>query len=218
MVDPVRGGIFVRSAECRREIAAEKPLRQRIRGDVDELDLQPRDRARDFRQRIGDQASGDAAGQADPEGRDRPLLELLGMLAGRLRGGIGLFEHRQHELAEVGELRELAFAVNELAAQFLLELLDRLRQGRLRDEAFLGRAREVERSRKRKKIADLVHLHDAAPSLLWLRGGTVPANTPVISRLSGYTPGGGGDAHQVSAVSNRPEGPVAGRSAALSNS
>ncbi len=74
-----------------------------------------------------------------------------------------LLHHRQHAMAEVREVREIALAPEQLAAELLLELLDGPRQRRLRDVALLGRAREIEHARHRQEISDLVHFHALLP-------------------------------------------------------
>ena len=63
--------------------------------------------------------------------------------------------------AEVCEMRQLALAPQQEATHFLLELLDRARQRRLRDVTLLGCPREVQRVGDRQEIADLMHLHAA---------------------------------------------------------
>ena len=72
--------------------------------------------------------------------------------------------------AEIGQMRQLALAPQQQAAQLLLELLDRPGQRGLRDVALLGRAGEVQRVGDRQKIADLVHLHaPTVPGFPWPR-------------------------------------------------
>ena len=68
-----------------------------------------------------------------------------------------------HALAELGQLRGGALAAKQIAAEFGLQLLDGPRQRRLRDVALVGGAREVEYTRDRKEVANLMHLHDRAP-------------------------------------------------------
>ena len=68
-----------------------------------------------------------------------------------------------HALAEFGQLRGGPLAAKQVAAEFGLQLLDGPRQRRLRDVALVGGAREVEHTRDRKEVANLMHLHGRAP-------------------------------------------------------
>ena len=58
-----------------------------------------------------------------------------------------LLQERLHALTEFRKVGKIAFAAEQVAAQLLLELLYRTRQGRLRHVAFLGRPREVQYTR-----------------------------------------------------------------------
>ena len=69
---------------------------------------------------------------------------------------------RLDQPAEIGQVRQLALAAQQQAAELLLEKLDRAGQGRLRDVALLGGAGEIQRVRDRQKVADLMHLHAPA--------------------------------------------------------
>ena len=66
---------------------------------------------------------------------------------------------RQHALAEVGQVRELALAAQQLAAELVLELLDGARQRGLGNVAVLGRTSEVQFARYRQEVADVMHFH-----------------------------------------------------------
>src|SRR6516225_6149256 len=70
---------------------------------------------------------------------------------------------RQHDLAEFGKLRQVPLAIEEWAAELLLETLDGARQCRLRDIASLSGAGEVERFRQGEEVADLKELHRRRP-------------------------------------------------------
>ena len=87
------------------------------------------------------------------------LRELLGSATRRLCRGQRALKHRKDFLPKVSELRQLALAVDQLAAEFLLELLHSLSQGGLRDIALLGRSGEVECGRDGEKVANLMKLH-----------------------------------------------------------
>ena len=82
-------------------------------------------------------------GEADLQWRDLLALELLGSATHRLCRGHCARQHRKDFFPKVGELRQLALAVDQLAAEFLLELLHPLGQGGLRDITLLGCAREI---------------------------------------------------------------------------
>ena len=75
----------------------------------------------------------------------RALLERGGQRLGGKRALVALLHQRQHALAEIGQVRVLALAPQQLAAELILELLDGARQGGLGDVALLGRAREIQR-------------------------------------------------------------------------
>ncbi len=68
-----------------------------------------------------------------------------------------------HALAELGQLRGGPLAAKQVAAEFGLQLLDGPRQRRLRDVALVGGAGEVEHTRDREEVANLMHLHGRAP-------------------------------------------------------
>src|ERR1043166_9244928 len=70
-----------------------------------------------------------------------------------------MFQMGPHDPAEFGQMGVSTLAVEQQAAQLLLEQLDGAGQRRLGDVALLGRAGEVELVCHRQKIADLMHLH-----------------------------------------------------------
>src|SRR5262249_60717978 len=88
--------------------------------------------------------------------------------AGLVRGGkrlggeralVRLAERGQHELAERGQMGERALAPKQVAAELFLQIADRTTERRLRDVALVGSLGEIECSRRRQEIADLVHFH-----------------------------------------------------------
>jgi hypothetical protein len=117
----------------------------------------------EFRQEAHEAKRADRAHDPEIERRIVEAEELFRLRLGALRLAEDLFQMRFHQAAEIGEMSEVALPPQQKPAQFLLKLLDRSRQGGLRHIALLGGAREVERLRHRQKIADLVHLHSAAP-------------------------------------------------------
>ncbi|MGY4483166.1 hypothetical protein ACVWWR_002357 [Bradyrhizobium sp. LM3.2] len=103
-------------------------------------------------------------GKANLERRDVLALELLGPATHGLCRGQRAFQHRKHFLSKIGQMSELAFAVNQLTTEFLLELLNPLGQGGLRNIALLGCAGEVERGRNGEEVANLMKLHELVVS------------------------------------------------------
>src|SRR5262245_39420881 len=139
------------------------PLKQEVdellRCALAQLDAKSRDELCDLRDRIEDERRRDRGGEADLQRRDLLALELLGSATRRLCRGQCARQHRKDFLPKVGELRQLALAVDQLAAELLLELLHPLGQGGLRDIALLGRAGEVECGRDGEEVANLMKLH-----------------------------------------------------------
>jgi hypothetical protein len=90
-----------------------------------------------------------------------------------LRSLEGPLEMREHLPSEIGQVRQRPLAAEQQAVKFLLQLLDSTREGWLSDVALLSRAREVQRSRHRKKVANLMHFHRATSSKRTLSGAKV---------------------------------------------
>src|SRR4030095_14881389 len=86
-------------------------------------------------------------------------------------------------------MRVGALAVEEGAAQLLLERLDGARQRRLRDMAALGGAREIELCAQRKEIANLMHFHGAGPAASWPTGSAGGGHGRITSRRRDCAPG-----------------------------
>ena len=77
-----------------------------------------------------------------------------------------------------------AFAVEQRAAELMLELLDGAGQRRLADVALLRRAREIQRVGKRNEIAHLLHFHRNGPlseSTFSYTGAAKPRHTDCVS-------------------------------------
>ena len=78
----------------------------------------------------------------------------------------GLLDHlaqmRLHDPPELGQMGLVALAIEQRAAQLLLEQLDRAGQRGLGDVALLRGAREIERLAQRHEVAGLVHFHRRA--------------------------------------------------------
>src|SRR5260370_42818 len=100
--------------------------------------------------------------ECSPERADIAARE-GGRQQARAAGGVvALLQQRVHALSEFGQLRGRAFAPEQVAAEFGLELLDRPCQRRLRDVALVGGAREIQRPRDGEEVTYLVHFHDPA--------------------------------------------------------
>ena len=76
---------------------------------------------------------------------------------------VGLDQHlremRAHHLAQARQVRVVALAAEQRAAQLIFQPLDGTGQRRLRHVAGLGRAREVQRLADGQEVTDLVHFH-----------------------------------------------------------
>ena len=66
---------------------------------------------------------------------------------------------RTHQAPEIRHPNLTALAVEQVRAEFGLELLDGAGEGRLRHVTELCSAVEIQGSARREKILDLVHLH-----------------------------------------------------------
>ena len=108
----------------------------------------------------------DGMGQRNPQRTDFAALEGRGKFTRASRCLITLLEQRMHALAELGQLCGGPLAAKQVATEFGLQLFDGPRQRGLRDIALVGGAREVEHTRNREEVANLMHLHGRAPSVL----------------------------------------------------
>src|SRR5207248_2365170 len=69
---------------------------------------------------------------------------------------------RQHRAAKLADQNAFSLAEEKCASELGLEVVDRLGESRLGDAAVRRRAREVQGSRHRERIANLGHLHVAS--------------------------------------------------------
>ncbi len=76
-----------------------------------------------------------------------------------LAGVETLQQRRLNRACKVGHVRQGALAAEQFAAEFGLELENGTRQRRLRDIAFLGSAREMQRPAHGQKVANLMEFH-----------------------------------------------------------
>src|SRR6516164_7166433 len=106
-------------------------------------------------------------GERDPQRADFAALEGGGQRTGPDRGLVALLQEGVHALSELGQ-SGWSFPSEQIAAKLSLQLLDRPCQRRLRHVAFVGGTREVERSRNREEIPDLMHFHDRTLPLIRL--------------------------------------------------
>src|SRR5215813_7643076 len=144
---------------CSVDLPLKQEVDELLRCALAQLDAKSRDELCDLRDRIEDERRRNRGGEADLQWRDLLALELLGSATHRLCRGQCALQHRKDFLAKVGELRQLALAVDQLATELLLELLHPLGQGGLRDIALLGRAGEVECGRYGEEVANLLKFH-----------------------------------------------------------
>src|SRR5262249_33011615 len=151
---------------CGVDLPLKQELDELLRCALAQLDAKSRKELCDLRDRLEDERRRDGGGEADLQWRDLLALERPGSAPHRLYRGQCALQHRKDFLAKVGELRQLALAVDQLATELLLELLHPLGQSGLRDVALLGCASEVECGRDGEKITNLMKLHVRGPSEL----------------------------------------------------
>src|SRR5262249_24763487 len=86
----------------------------------------------ELQEQFRNERGGDRRHQPDLERGDCLLLIAARLKPYRLRGGKYFLQRGQNHLAQLGELGEVTFTVNQRATEFLLEFLHRLCQRRLR--------------------------------------------------------------------------------------
>ena len=74
------------------------------------------------------------------------------------------FQMGSNHLAEIGEMREMAFTVKKRAAKLSFQLLNGARERGLRDVALLAAREKFNSCCNGKKITDLMHFHGGTPS------------------------------------------------------
>src|SRR3954451_9763032 len=144
---------------CSADLPLKQELDELLRCALAQLEVKSRDELCDLRDRIEDERRRDGGGETDLQWRDVLALELASSATHRLCRGQCALQHRKDFLAKVGELRQSALAVDQLATELLLELLHPLGHCGLRDIALFGCAREVECGRKGEEVANLMKLH-----------------------------------------------------------
>ena len=92
----------------------------------------------------------DGMAERDPQRSDFAAFEGCRQHARAAGGVIALLQQRVHPNPEFGQLRRRPLPPEQIAAHFRLELLDRPRQRRLGDVAFVGGAREVQQAAPRR--------------------------------------------------------------------
>jgi len=100
----------------------------------------------------------------------------------RFSGVKDRLQMRPHQAAEIGQMRQIALAGKERAAEFLLQTLDRLGQRRLGDPTILGGAGKVERLAQRHEVAHLVHFHSGP---LWPEVWSIAGKMQVVRAANG---------------------------------
>src|SRR3954470_5600264 len=118
---------------CGADLALKQEFDELLRCVLAQLEVKSRDELCDLRDGIEDERGRDGGGETDLQWRDFLALELASSATHRLCRGQCALQHRKHFLAKVGELRQSALAVDQLATELLLELLHPLGQGGLRD-------------------------------------------------------------------------------------
>src|SRR5437016_1849148 len=101
------------------------------------------------------------AHDAELEGHPLELAQILGQFFCLISGSVDKLEVRANHLTEIGEMREMALAMEKRPAELALQLLDGARERGLRDVGLLRGAREVQFLCDGEKITDLVHFHGA---------------------------------------------------------
>src|SRR5215472_5761171 len=104
----------------------------------------------------------DAVGYRELQRSDLAVVDHGRQCTRALRAVVALLEQREHALTQRGKQGVRPLAPKQVAAQFTFQELDGSGQRRLRNVAFLRGTREVERSRDRQEIPDLVHFHGLA--------------------------------------------------------
>src|SRR5262249_33882118 len=101
----------------------------------------------------------------DPEFQRRALEldETRGKVLRLLRLPLNLLEIRTHRLPELAQMRSRPLAMEQEAAELVLQELDGTRERRLRHVAFLGRAGEVQLLAQGEEIPNLMHFHGDNP-------------------------------------------------------
>src|SRR5438105_2619534 len=108
----------------------------------------------DAREQVEQQVRRDRAHQAEPQRCPLEPDELVRLLLRRLGAAKNLLEIGQYRAPELGEVAVGALAMEQRAAELLLEHPDRPRERRLRDVAALGSAGEVQFPAQHEEIAD----------------------------------------------------------------
>lgn len=111
------------------------------------------------RDAVGDEPQIEGMGGTDAQF----AFDLARVLAQGAQAAIDLLQGQggvvQKGFARLGQHHALGRAVEQQHAQFVLELLDLVRQGGLRDVQPFGGAREVERTRQGIEITQMPQLH-----------------------------------------------------------
>ena len=84
---------------------------------------------------------------------------ILGVASGRVGGVAHGREMLLHQPAEIGQMRQMAFAPEQLAAKLQLERANGATERSDADAALVGGAREIQHLACRQKVADLMHFH-----------------------------------------------------------
>ena len=110
-------------------------------------------------QQAGEAARPDRAHDADLQMGVVQAQESRRLVAHAAQLVHDLLETRPQQLAEIGDMGEVALAAEQQPADLVLELLDGAAQRRLGDIALLRRAREIARFADGQEIPDVMNVH-----------------------------------------------------------
>ena len=139
-----------------------------------------------FSQRCCYQPGRDVGRQSNAQPREFASAKPRCVLLGGLGSSDRLLEQRPHQAPEFGQLREIAFALEEATSELILETLNRSGQRWLRDVARLGGTGEVQGLAKCDEIPDLVQFHARSPET---------STRPQASKKGAVLSSSGDDAH-----------------------
>jgi hypothetical protein len=113
------------------------------------------------RDRVGEQGLQRVRAAADRDGTAARMAEAARLLFEVRRGGDDVAGGTDQAIGIAGRADIMGGAVEERRAQFLLELLDRAGQRRVREAEFVGGARLAGQAVKRVEMAEAAEVHGA---------------------------------------------------------
>src|SRR5262249_8581027 len=140
-------------------LSALEQLDQLRRRPAQQLDVQLAEQPVELAEMPRQQLQIDRARQGELERSDLAALDRRRQRPRSEPALVALLEQRIDALAELGQLRLRPLAAEQVAAELLLELLDRAGERGLRDVTFLRSLGEIQLADRRQEISDLVHFH-----------------------------------------------------------